>query len=386
MDVQQSREAQLVLLIDDDINVTDVLAAGLERDGRTVITCNDIESAELIVERMTPSHVVSDVRLSGPLAFEGLDFIRYVKRYSPESRIILMIDDAAERLQMEASERGAVAFLQKPFAVDELDSILDLMTSSAISARSVDVSLIRMPLMDEILAGTSLRPFFQPIVSLTEGHKPYGYESLARYRENMLLRDPIVLFQYAERKKRVADLEVRCAAATLQAGLLLAQECFLFLNIHPGTFSDANALYRQLERSCIDCGVRPDRLVLEITEQQATLNGGKRVLENIKRLRELGVRFAFDDVGDAYAHLSWIEKVRPAFLKISQRFGTSFEADAAKSKIVANIVSLAHSFDCEVVLEGIEHAETAAAAARMGIGYGQGFFFARPGEAETFSC
>src|SRR5687768_6945078 len=125
-----NRDSQLILLIDDDLMVTEGLAAGLEREGRTIITCNDVESAQLIVERLSPSHIVTDVRISGPFGFEGLDFIRHAKRHSPESRVILMTGDAPEALQLEASERGAVAFLRKPFGVEELESILNLMASS----------------------------------------------------------------------------------------------------------------------------------------------------------------------------------------------------------------------------------------------------------------
>ena len=111
---------QIVLILDDDLMITEGLAAGLCGTGRTLITCNDLEGAEMIVEWMKPSHVVSDVRLSGAYGFEGLDFIRFIKRTSPDTRIILMTGDAPEAMQLEASERGAVAFLRKPFEVAEL--------------------------------------------------------------------------------------------------------------------------------------------------------------------------------------------------------------------------------------------------------------------------
>ena len=51
-------ESQLILILDDDETITAGLAAGLERPGRTLITCNDVESAEMIVERMHPSFVL----------------------------------------------------------------------------------------------------------------------------------------------------------------------------------------------------------------------------------------------------------------------------------------------------------------------------------------
>src|SRR5687768_18437909 len=99
---------QIILLLDDDVMITDGLAAGLARRGRTVISCNDLESGEIAVEWVKPSHVVSDIRLTGTFGFEGLDFIRFVKRHSPDTRIILMTGDAPDALQLEASERGAV--------------------------------------------------------------------------------------------------------------------------------------------------------------------------------------------------------------------------------------------------------------------------------------
>lgn len=380
----QARESQLILLLDDDVMVTEALAAGLEREGRTVITCNDLESAQLIVERMNPSHVVSDIRLTGPFGYEGLDFVRYAKRFAPDSRIILMTGDAPENLQFEAAERGAVAFLRKPFDIQELDSILDLMECAAGTSSATDIPVIRMPLLDEIVkTGGALRPFFQPIVRLAPGYKHVGYEALARYRNNTLLRDPQILFQYAARKERIADLELACSAASVRAGAKLAGWALLFLNVHPDALAHGDGLRDVLACECADLDIPPQRIVLEITEQ-ATLPNTRSLLDTIHRLRELGVRFAFDDVGVAYSHLPFLDTVRPSFLKISQHFGTAFEADLTKLKIVRNLLSLAEDFDCELIVEGIEHASTADAAAQLGIKYGQGFYFHRPAEAEVF--
>jgi EAL domain-containing protein (putative c-di-GMP-specific phosphodiesterase class I) len=119
------------------------------------------------------------------------------------------------------------------------------------------------------------------------------------------------------------------------------------------------------------------RIVLEITEQ-APLPDVQRVEALAAMMRGAGLRFAFDDLGLAYSHLRAIDAVRPSYLKISQHFGTGCESDAVKLKIVENIESLARSFSSEIVLEGIETAETAEFARNLGIRFGQGFFFSRP--------
>ena len=127
------------------------------------------------------------------------------------------------------------------------------------------------------------------------------------------------------------------------------------------------------------------RVVLEITEQ-GSLTDEHSALHTIERLKAAGVRFAFDDIGVAYSHLPFIGKVRPSFLKISQHFGTSFESDSTKTKIVHNLVALAKDFECDLILEGVESETTANAAQELGIKYGQGFWFARPAEATAFGA
>ena len=378
------REPQSVLLLDDDLMITDGLAAGLEREGRTVITCNDVEAAELIVERFRPSHVVADIRLSGPFGCEGLDFIRFARTHSPQTRVILMSGDGSEALQLEASERGGVAFLRKPFEVQELDSILDLMASSDLAPMTADHHLIRMPLFDEIIGSQDLHPFFQPIVTLDGSASVVGYESVARYRSDSPFRNPELLFKYAMRKNRVSDLEFVCIASTIDSVELLPKDSLIFINVHPHVFASGRKLSERLfadaERNGLDLG----RVVLEITEQ-SSLADTRPVLQAIDTLREAGIRFAFDDVGIAYSHLPLIGKVRPSFLKISQDFGIAFETDPTKTKIVKNILSLAADFDCQVILEGIEDVTTAHAAAELQIPLGQGFLFGRPAHASSFT-
>jgi EAL domain-containing protein (putative c-di-GMP-specific phosphodiesterase class I)/ActR/RegA family two-component response regulator len=372
---------QIVLILDDDLMITEGLAAGLARSGRTIITANDLESGELVVEWLKPSHVVSDVRLTGAFGYEGLDFIRFVKRLSPDTRIILMTGDAPDALQLEASERGAVGFLRKPFDVAELDSVLNLMAPFRTGSPEWP-DIIRIPTLETILSQNLLRTIFQPIVRIASG-ETLGYEALARCQSDSPLRNPDTLFSYAGRKHRVTQLEIACINHSLRAGASLARSGALFLNIHPSVFASGRAIQDALVAEAERNSITLNRLVLEITEQGSLTNDPK-VLEAIRLLKSSGVRFAFDDVGVAYSHLPFMDAVRPSFLKISQHFGTGFESDPTKTKIVRNLLALASDFGCDLVLEGIETAATAAAASELGIKYGQGFYYAVPAEAESF--
>lgn len=373
--------AQSILLVDDDFVITEGLAAGLEREGRSLIICHDIESAELIVEQFQPSHVISDVHLTGPFGHEGLDFIRYAGRHAPGSRFIAMSGDGSDAMRLEASKRGAARFLSKPFEVRELEILLDEDFPPAGPVRREWCETIRVPLLDEVLVSDQLSPLFQPIVALGSA-RVIGYESLARFGTDSPLRNPEFLFQYASRKDQVEALELACIAKTFENAKLLPPATSIFINVHPGVLKGGANLPAALHDLSKRQGVSLDRVVVEITEQHS-LTETDEVMVLIEEIRGLGVRFAFDDVGIAHSHLHLIGKVRPTFLKISQAFGAGFESDSTKSKIVNNIVSLARDFDCSVILEGIEEESTKLAAEKLGIEFGQGYLFGRPSAAGT---
>lgn len=378
-----SQSHQIVLVLDDDQMITEGLAAGLARDGRTVITANDLEGGELVVEWLKPSHVVSDVRLTGSVGYEGLDFIRFVKARSPDSRFILMTGDAPDALQLEASERGAVGFLRKPFDVAVLDSALDLVAPHREGSPDWP-DIIRVPLLDQILGDGLLGTVFQPIVRIGTG-KQLGYEALTRCRSDSPLQNPETLFKYAARKHRVVDLEVGCVRHSIDSGADLARTAALFLNIHPAVFASGERLYDAITANAERASVNLNRIVVEITDQ-GSLTDEHGALETIERLKAAGVRFAFDDVGVAYSLLPFIGRVRPSFLKVSQHFGTGFESDPTKMKIVRNLIALAKDFDCDLILKGVETESTATVAQELGIKYGQGFWFAIPAEATAFAA
>jgi len=361
-----------LLIVDDDPDIGLGLAVALERDGRRIIVCRDLESAQIMLNAEPVTDIVTDVKLSGPFRFEGLDFITEIQRVAPAARVILMSGHITDEMEAEAQRRGADAVLSKPFASDVLEPLL------TVPAEATPPSLTIVPTMNEILASGELRPRFQPIVSLAGGTL-HGVESLARYRAGGPFTRPDLLFDYAARRHEVARLEAACIEATMREAKVFPTSLTLFMNVHPAALDDMGvvlALESASRKSAIDLS----RVVLEITEQQE-IRQHAALFESIDRLRDLGARFAFDDVGVAYSHLPLIERIRPTYLKISQLFGTLFEADPTRTKIVRNLVALAEEFSCAIIIEGVEDQSTADAAREMGIEFGQGYLFGRAEDA-----
>lgn len=240
--------------------------------------------------------------------------------------------------------------------------------------------ILRIPTLDTILTSPHLRPMFQPIVHMAEGWPVFGYESLARYRSGNPLLDPDFLFLYAGRSNRVCDLDVACLTRSIEHGAALAQDRRLFLNIHPAMLPEIDRWAGMLEQAVASGAIPAENIILEMTEQ-GSVDQQQLAIHAFDRLKAIGLQLALDDVGIAYSHLALIDRINPRYLKISQHFGTGFERDSTKQKIIRNITSLARDFGAEVVLEGIETEDTAIAARDLGIQLGQGYWFGRPQDA-----
>jgi EAL domain-containing protein (putative c-di-GMP-specific phosphodiesterase class I) len=370
-----AEQDEILLLVDDDFTVRTAMAAALERRGRRIITCADLESAQTLLDTMPINAAIADVRLSGAFGCEGLDLIKYVIDAHPGTRVVLISGHTTQELHREATARGAVALLQKPFCIDAIEEAI----GSGTDERGVDVSrTIEMPSLDSLLADRRLFNAFQPIVA-ADGSL-FGYESLARIDNDAPLNDPGLLFRYAERKRRLSEVELACIQTTFRNITTLPEQARIFINIHPHALTLGEGFTDAVLGHAQTYGIPLERVVFEITEQ-ASLGKDARTTLAIEALRKSGATFAFDDVGVAYSHYTELQRVKPSFLKISHLFGTGFEGDSYRTKIVRNITSLARDFAIDVILEGVESEDTAKAARMMGIRFMQGYYFGRPVEA-----
>ncbi len=376
----------VLVVVDDDPAITEGLAAGLYGATRTIVTCHSVEAAELMVEEMHPSAVISDIQLSGRFDFDGLRLLQYASEHSPETVVVLMSGALADGLGAEAERRGAVAFLQKPFSLDDLERLLEsrLPAASSNGWRSRDdEDVIRIPMIEDIIESESLFARFQPIVSLQDGGRAHGYESLIRLLTPSPLTNPVALFSYAARSQKLFELDLACIDRGMRYGSVLAPQGRLFVNVHPQSFEKWDRLESTILSSQERYGLSPEGIVLEITEQ-VSFHADASTFAGFERLRSLGYRFALDDVGAGFSHLEYVDRIKPSYLKISQQLGSGFETDPTRIKIVRNVVSLAKELDCQVILEGVETAETAAAASDMGIELAQGYLYSQAVDAAKF--
>jgi EAL domain-containing protein (putative c-di-GMP-specific phosphodiesterase class I)/CHASE2 domain-containing sensor protein len=124
-------------------------------------------------------------------------------------------------------------------------------------------------------------------------------------------------------------------------------------------------------------GLMAEHLTLEITET-AALGTTSAHLENLARLREIGVQISVDDYGTGLSTLDYLKKIPANEIKIDKSFVQTMHRNQGDRVIVDSTIQLAHSLGRRVVAEGVEDREALYALSLMGCDVAQGFFIGRP--------
>ena len=111
-----SLQRQRVLVIDDDPNVAEVVAAYLEREGCIVQVCADGEQGLEAALADPPDLIVLDLMLPG---LDGLEVCRRVQALAPVP-IVMLTAKGDETDRIVGLELGADDYMSKPFSPREL--------------------------------------------------------------------------------------------------------------------------------------------------------------------------------------------------------------------------------------------------------------------------
>ncbi|MXI47397.1 EAL domain-containing protein [Pseudomonas moraviensis] len=229
-----------------------------------------------------------------------------------------------------------------------------------------------------------LRVYYQPVHDLQSG-RLVGVEALVRWQHPQRgLVSPAEFIPIAERTGLIAEIDAwvmqqacRQMCQWQQSGVVLA---FVAVNVSSRLFA-RRELYQQVAQVLHDTGLDPAYLELEVTES-AVMDDPEVALEQMYRLRELGVRLAIDDFGTGYSSLLRLKRLPVQKLKIDQGFVAGLPWDEDDVAIVRVIIALARSMGMQVHAEGIEQAEQATFLLAQECDLGQGYWFGRPVSAD----
>jgi len=223
---------------------------------------------------------------------------------------------------------------------------------------------------------------YQPLVSLATG-RISALESLVRWRHpERGLVGPDEFIPVAEETGLIVPLGylvLRRACEALHSFQQIVgskRDLVMAVNLSTKQFQRPD-LEREIVAILEETRTRPEQLRIEITESELMRDTGR-----IGQLRSLGLQIAIDDFGTGYSSLAYVRNVEADSLKIDKLFVDGLGERHQDDAIVRTIVTLAHELEMDVTAEGVETAQQLQLLRDAGVDSGQGFFLARPSEAE----
>lgn len=150
----------------------------------------------------------------------------------------------------------------------------------------------------------------------------------------------------------------------------------LSLNISPQCLDRGN-FASKLKEGFTEFGIPASQIEVEITEN-ICIRKPQAAIEQLRRLRDLGVSIAIDDFGTGYSSLSYLHRFPVHTIKIDQSFIREIGSETGHYPVVLAIISIASGLGLHVVAEGVETEAQASYLERAGCTTMQGYLFHTP--------
>ena len=213
----------------------------------------------------------------------------------------------------------------------------------------------------------------QPIVDLATGLR-IGAEALSRFPQEWG-KAPDVCFEEAHSVGLGPALEI--LALERAASHLDRVTGYVAMNVSPGTLltAECTGLLSRLPLA---------RILLELSEHDQ-VHDYDALTAVLAPLRQQGMRLAIDDVGAGFSSLRHIVLTAPDVIKLDRSIVDGVSSDSVLATLVRSLVEFGRGCDARVVAEGIETVEDAETLLALGVDYGQGWHYGRPGPPEALS-
>ncbi|WP_312373423.1 putative bifunctional diguanylate cyclase/phosphodiesterase [Stutzerimonas nitrititolerans] len=233
-----------------------------------------------------------------------------------------------------------------------------------------------------------LRLHYQPQVCFSDG-RLRGVEALARWSHPRLgdisparfivlaeqcgLIDALGRWVLCEACRQLADWRRRELAVPA-----------ISINLSPSNFHDPG-LPATIAHMLALHGLRPDELMLEITES-VLMDTTPAFLKILREVHELGVLLSMDDFGTGFSSLSHLHRLPVQELKLDRSFVFDLEHDGASRTLSDAVLHLGESLQLSVVAEGIETEAQRRILMQLGYQVGQGYLFSAPLPSAELEC
>lgn len=241
--------------------------------------------------------------------------------------------------------------------------------------------------MEEALLQRQFEVYYQPVVDLNTGDV-VSAEALVRWNHpEKGMVSPGFFIPFFEHNGFIIKLDAYIREEVCRNMMELRRRGLknipVSVNVSRLEFYDPN-----LCRSIIDLTERyrlePQMMRLEITESAYTDNP-QQLLAAMKELQNYGFQVLMDDFGSGYSSLNMLKDVPVDILKMDMKFLEDQGISGRGPEILASLVRMAKKLGMRTIADGIETKEQGDFLRSVGCEYGQGYYYARPMPADSFT-
>lgn len=217
---------------------------------------------------------------------------------------------------------------------------------------------------------------YQPITHLESGKVSHHEALLRLLDENGKPCNTGELVKTCEVFGLIGRLDRAVVAACLNDIPKLPDGDGVAINLSGKSIGDL-ALLEFIETRITVLGIDPSRIIFELTETAAFHNLDE-VRHFVKRIKDLGCRFALDDFGVGFSSFYYIKELDFDYLKLDGSFIKNLPRNTNDQVFVRAMVEISRVFGLSVIAEWVEDQETVALLKEFKVEYGQGWHFGKP--------
>jgi diguanylate cyclase (GGDEF)-like protein len=252
------------------------------------------------------------------------------------------------------------------------------------SPELASASKFRTQMLTKIQTGVENRefiPHYQPIIDLATGNT-CGAEALARWQSESGMVSPLDFIPIAEESGMIKaigqQILLQACRDTYNAieNKQWPSDFQLHVNISVNQISCPDFV-DSVTRVLTITKLPASNLTLEITESRI-IDSGPTTLDNMTKLRDMGIGIAIDDFGTGYSSLGYLHTLPFTCLKIDRTFVNQLNQENLERSVVAAVLNITAGLKTSVVAEGVENASQAQLLRSIGCHQVQGFYYSRP--------
>lgn len=243
--------------------------------------------------------------------------------------------------------------------------------------------------LERIVKESLLKDYFylvyQPQYEIKE-KKLRGFETLIRLRlPDGTMISPGEFIPVVEKTELINRIDSyvlrRALKEAKQMVELRNKDITISINVSAKNIS-SNGFVDEVTNALKSSGFPPECLEIEITEYSFA-EDREITIENVTRLRKLGIQIALDDFGTGYTSLSQVMHLPISLLKIDKSLIDDIENNQVNREFVDAIIYMGHLMNCEVISEGVESDEQLGLLMDHECDFIQGFVWGKPLEYDT---